>query len=227
VLGTLPGTSEDEVMIITTHTDGPNVVQENAGVGLVALARYFSRLPKSSRRRTLVFALTTGHDTGAYVPNTQGIVDRHPEMIKKTVASVAVEHLGCREWRDTPDLQYHATGNNELTYAMTNHKPLADVMLQSAQGTTERRVAAVAPLPPKGRYLGVGGALARTGMPTLGFYASPTYLNIVAPDGCISKLSQPLMYGQIQALAKVVHRIDEISASEIPWLPPTPGRTRE
>ena len=39
-------------------------------------------------------------------------------------------------------------------------------------------------------------------MPTLGYYASPTYLNMVAADGCISKVSKSLMYGQITALAK-------------------------
>src|SRR5262245_13394491 len=65
VMATLPGASSDEVLIVYTHTDGPNMVQENAGIALVALAKYFSKMPQGSRKRTLVFGLVTGHDVGA------------------------------------------------------------------------------------------------------------------------------------------------------------------
>jgi hypothetical protein len=47
--------SSDEVIIVNTHTDGPNATEENGGLGILALAKYFSRLPKIERRRTLVF----------------------------------------------------------------------------------------------------------------------------------------------------------------------------
>jgi hypothetical protein len=216
LVATLPGTSSDEVVIINTHTDGPNVIQENAGIVLVALARYFAKVPKANRRRTLVFSQNTGHDIGAYVPGKQGsFIERHPDLVKKAVASVAIEHLGCREWRDDEShSRYTATGHDELTYAITNHEPLARLELESVKGTAERRVAAVKPTP-KGRYLGVGGGLARTGMPTLGYYASPTYLNIEAPDGCISKLSKTLFYGQLISLAKLLLKIDATSAADI------------
>jgi hypothetical protein len=144
--------------------------------------------------------------------------------VKKSVASLAVEHLGCREWRDDEShMEYRATGKNELSYAMTHHEPLAKLELDSAPGTADRRVAAVEPTG-DGRYLGVGGALAGIGMPTLGYYASPTYLNMVAADGCISKLSKSLMYGQITALAKLIHKMDAIPASDIKWLPAEPRR---
>src|ERR1700722_13128994 len=61
VIATLPGTSSDEVIVGNTHTDGPNATEENGGVAIVALAKYFSRLPVAERKRTLVFPLTTGH----------------------------------------------------------------------------------------------------------------------------------------------------------------------
>jgi hypothetical protein len=224
LVATLPGASSDDVLIVNTHTDGPNVIQENAGVILVALARYFAKLPQGSRRRTLVFSLNTGHDVGAYVPGKQGtFLERHPDIIKKAAASVAIEHLGCREWRDDEShTRYLATGHDELTYAITHHQSLAKLELESVRGTAERRVAAVKPTP-KGRYLGVGSALARTGMPTLGYYASPTYLNIAAPDGCISKLSKTLMYGQIASLAKLLLKIDATPASDLKG-PATPSQ---
>lgn len=221
LVATLPGSSPDEVLIITTHTDGPNAVQENGGIALLALAKYFAKLPRSARRRTLVFSLTTGHDNGAYVPGSRGFIERHPEIISKAIASVSVEHLGCREWRDDEThVRYLATGKDELTYAISYHEQLARLELESATGTSERRVAAVRPKP-AGRYLGVGGVLANTGMPTLGCYASPTYLNIVTPDGCLSKLTKSHMHGQLVTLARLFHKLDDIPASSIKWRPPS------
>src|SRR5262249_26824267 len=61
LIAMLPGVSSDEVIIVNSHTDGPNATEENGGIGILALARYFSRMPKSARPRTLVFVLTTGH----------------------------------------------------------------------------------------------------------------------------------------------------------------------
>jgi len=222
LIATLPGNS-DEVIVVNTHTDGPNLVQENGGLILLHLAKYFAKVPQSSRKRTLVFSLASGHDYGAYVPGKQGgFAERHPDLLNKAVASVAVEHLGCREWRDDEShSNYSATGKDELTYAMTHHEALAKLELASVNGTKDRRVAAVEPKPGQ-RYLGVGGALSNLGMPTLGYYASPTYLNMVAPDGCMSKLSKPLMYGQIVGLAKLIHAMDVIDASDIRWLPAAP-----
>ena len=46
-------------IIINTHTDGPNAVEENGGLGLLALARHLAALP--SRNHDMYFALVTGH----------------------------------------------------------------------------------------------------------------------------------------------------------------------
>src|SRR5262249_31441632 len=61
LIAMLPGRSSDEIIILNTHTDGPNATEENGALGIVALAKYFAREPLRDRRRTIVFALTTGH----------------------------------------------------------------------------------------------------------------------------------------------------------------------
>ena len=45
-------------LIVNTHTDGPNVPEENGALGMLALARYFA---KRERRRDLYFVMVTGH----------------------------------------------------------------------------------------------------------------------------------------------------------------------
>src|SRR5262249_44337871 len=106
LIATLPGTAPDEMIIVNTHTDGNNATEENGGLGAVALAQYFSRLPKRARRRTLVFVLATGHFAGAYVPSIRGFIERHPDLVKRAVGALTVEHLACREWLDNSSMQY-------------------------------------------------------------------------------------------------------------------------
>jgi hypothetical protein len=84
----LPGTSRDEIIILNTHTDGPNATEENGAIGIVALAKYFSRLPLHDRRRTIVCPLTTGHFAGPWVPSMRGVIarsaSRPPTMRRRT-----------------------------------------------------------------------------------------------------------------------------------------------
>ena len=117
LIATLPGTSSDEAILVNTHTDGPNAIEENGGLGILALAKYFAQVPKSERRRTLVFVLATGHFALPWVPSIRGVIDKHPDLINKAVAAVTIEHLGCCEWADDASFQYRATGENELSVA--------------------------------------------------------------------------------------------------------------
>jgi len=90
LIANLPGTNADEVIIVNTHTDGPNATEENGGLGILALAKYFARLSKSESRRTIVFPLTTGHFAGPWVPSMRGVIEKHPDLIKKAVAALTV-----------------------------------------------------------------------------------------------------------------------------------------
>ena len=226
IVATLPGASSDEVIIVHTHTDGPNAIQENGGVPLVALARYFSKIPASERKRTLVFSLITGHDNSAYLPGKQGsFIDRHADLVRNAVAAMTIEHIGCRDWHDDPQHTRYLQGHeNELSYAMTHHRALADLEIDSVSGTADRRVAVVDPLP-TARYLGIGGSFAAIGMPTLGYFGAPSYLNIVAPDGCISKLDKALSAWSAGGICPASDKLDTADKSELQWLPPTPRRS--
>jgi PA domain len=213
VIATLPGASSDEVTIVNTHTDGPNATEENGGIGIVALAKYFSRIPRGERKRTLVFPLTTGHFASPWVPSIRGFITKYPDVIKKTVAAVTVEHLGCREWMDDASFRYHATGENEWSVAITETKATGEALVEALKGSASRKTAVVNPV--HGGWLGEGASLTRAGIPTIGYIPQPNYLLAGPADGCIEKLSAELMHSQIQDFAKVIHILDGTPAGQI------------
>ncbi|MEJ0022558.1 MAG: hypothetical protein WDN76_03345 [Alphaproteobacteria bacterium] len=100
IVATLPGMSEESI-ILWTHTDGPNALQENGGMAVLNMIRYFSKLPKTARKRTLVVVMPEGHFAEQYVPTSAWIKER-PELCQKAVALVAAEHLGAREYLKRP-----------------------------------------------------------------------------------------------------------------------------
>jgi hypothetical protein len=167
LLATLPGMTSDEVIIVNTHTDGPNATEENGGLGILALAKYFSRLPKSDRRRTIVFPLTTGHFSGPLVPSMRGIIQKYPDLIKKAVAALTVEHLGCKDWADDASFHYKATGESEWVVAITEMPGPGRILVEALEGSGDRKTAVVNPV--HGGWLGEGGSLARAWVPTIGY----------------------------------------------------------
>jgi hypothetical protein len=210
LVATLPGMTSDEVVIVNSHTDGPNAIEENGPLGILGIAKYFSKLPVSARKRTLVFPLTTGHFAGAYVPSIRGFIQAHPELVKKAVASITVEHLGNLEWADDATGKWAPTGRNEQNFAWTDYQSIANVMLAGAEGTTDRRVAVAT-----GMFAGEGNALNREGVPTIGYIAVSTYMLSGPPKGHVEKLSAPILHGQVESFVKVVHQMETMSAAEL------------
>ena len=212
LIATLPGLSADEIIIVNTHTDGPNATEENGAIGILALAKYFSRIPNNERKRTMVFPLTSGHFAGPWVPSIRGVIEKHPDVIKKAVAALTVEHLGCLEWMDDESLQYKATGKNEWSVAITPNASTGRIFVDALQGSRDR-AAVVNPV--NGGWLGEGGALSRAGVPTIGYIPQPNYLLAGPADGCIDKLSPELLHSQIEVFAKVLHTMDSMSAAQL------------
>lgn len=118
IVATLKGQT-DEVVMLTTQTDGPNECNENGGLGVLAVATYLAKLPLAERRRTYVFSLPTGHYAFGAVADpvtgtgrrggTFGVIEKRPELMKRVVAQVAMEQMGAMDWADI-DGRYVATG---------------------------------------------------------------------------------------------------------------------
>jgi hypothetical protein len=214
----LPGASS-ETLIFNTHTDGQGFVEENGGAAFLMLARYFASLPPAKRlKRTLVFAAWPGHMV-ADLPQTQGWIDAHPDLIKRAAAALTVEHLGCTEWNDTLAGGYRPTGLPEFFAVWTTQGKMFEVTRDSV---VAHRLPRTALLRPPAQF-GVGGAFQSSGVPQIGAIAGPEYLLTVSDNGDLDKLDERLAARQIAWLADLARRLDSIPAAQLRQGDPTLG----
>ena len=93
LIARLPGRSNEKIVVVA-NTDGTSWVQENGVIGMLAMARYYAKLPMSCRPRTLEFVFSTAHDAF----RDDGLNPDHYDLDHKTtVFGFGLEHLGTRE----------------------------------------------------------------------------------------------------------------------------------
>jgi hypothetical protein len=136
------GTAADEQILLVTHSDGPNLTQENGTLGILALVRHYARLPQSERPRSLRVLLDPQH----YSPGRHVLdwYERHPDIMRTVVASLGVEHIGQREYGEA-DSSFGLTGLAEpwLIYARDDPQLIAaaiDAIEATGLPRTELRV---------------------------------------------------------------------------------------
>ncbi|HEV3127688.1 MAG TPA: hypothetical protein VGY32_01825 [Solirubrobacteraceae bacterium] len=207
LVGIMPGDgSTDEVLILNTHTDGQNAFEENGGIALTALARYFAALGPKARRRTLVFSAFTGH-FGPSLPQSQGFVDNHPDLIKRAAASVTVEHFGATEWLDNAR-GYYASGLAETGAAWHSQTGIAVPLVESIRANSFQRTSALRPI---GDYMvAVGGPFHKAGVPTVSYIAGPNYLVSLHPNDHLDKLDTQRFALELRWFADLIQRLDQL-----------------
>jgi hypothetical protein len=169
--GVLPGrnygTPDDELVLLITHTDGPNLSQENGGLAVVALVQELARAPKEQRRRSVLLVQDPQH----YMPGRH-LVDwfaRHPSLTARIVASVGVEQLGQREYAEQ-GAAFAQTGQPETTVIFSQDDPALIAAARAAivavgLPRTELRVPAHKG---QGRWIGLGEIAVERGWPAFG-----------------------------------------------------------
>jgi hypothetical protein len=196
VYAIIPGASE-ELVVLHSHHDGTNGVEENGQEAIVAAAQYLARLPKRSLQRSVLILLSTGHFAGDAL-GTETFITRHTDdLIARTNAAVTIEHVGAREWLPNSAGKYELTGKYELGgYFAAPYKPIIDLArtsLLQAKATDDRVMKPFSPdaRSPNGkRWPGDGeGFWALAGLPSLNFITGPNYL--LAADFDTSEMVDP------------------------------------
>jgi hypothetical protein len=223
-IATLKGQS-DEVIFLTTHTDGPNEVNDNGALGLLAVANYAARVPLAKRRRTLVFSLPTGHYAMGAVadpvtgsgrrPGTAGVMDKWPEVIKRTVAQLHMEQLGATEWLDI-DGKYRPSGKVAGEFWIptpATAEPMRKMFMATTVGENPRysRLGFVI----SGTAGGEGTGLRAAGIPGIGLMGAPSFFFRADPKGVLDKLDPNILHNQVSMASKMYVLMDRLSVGQL------------
>lgn len=182
LLGLIPGAT-DEIVLLHSHTDGPNAIEDNGPNTIVAISQYLARLPRHSLPRSVMVLLTPGHFAGG--AGVIAFVERHRQTtLRRTAAALTLEHLGALEWNPRPDGQSRLTGHLEVGTVFT---PESSAMVDASYAAVSRagddpssvlRPYVAAPGSPDGHGWPAEGTQLWTlgAIPTANYITGPTYL---------------------------------------------------
>ncbi|MGH8504824.1 MAG: hypothetical protein ACRETM_02530 [Stenotrophobium sp.] len=92
----IPGACPTQILV-SSHSDGPNSVEDNGPAAILLIADYFVHAPVSQRRRGLKIVFTGGHMVGS--PGINAYIAKHQaDLTAHALTAIEIEHLGAREW---------------------------------------------------------------------------------------------------------------------------------
>lgn len=229
LIGLIPGAS-DELVLLHSHTDGPNAIEDNGPNAIVAIAQYLARLPRASLPRTVMVLLTTGHFAGG--AGVQAFVARHRrDTLRRTAAALTLEHLGALEWNPQPDGRSRLTGHAEPASVFA---PESSALVDAAYAALQRAHADPASVlrpfvaspgspdgngwPAEGTHLWTMGAL-----PTANYITGPTYL-LNWGIATVDKLDVGRMRREAMSFTEMVLRLGRLPRARLRTLDLLHGR---
>lgn len=219
----LKGKNEKEAVIVNTHTDGTNCIEEN---GAVALLQLIKVLKEKELSRTHIFVFSTGHLRLTSFKDAENGGERavskwlgmHKDLWDgkkghlKAVAGITVEQLGAMEWEDD-DGEYNPTGDIQTELVYTANENLDKIYINSVK---DRELVRTLTLKSHNLFhLGEGQALFSVGIPEIAVTSAPDHLYAVSDSHEMEKFSADLMCEQVSTIEKVLAELDNMSALEI------------
>lgn len=212
VAAVIPGMS-DEVIVLSSHTDGPNAIEENGSIGVLALARHLASLPREQLPRTIVLACVTGHMSPVQTRDLGGWFAANPDIQRRTVACIAIEHLGAMEW--TEDMtQSRPTGRADqgMCY-VSKHRKLEALVVDAFQHANLDNTVVLEPT--AGWIPGIAGFPNTVGIPTVAYIAGPPYLMAWDKADHMDKFDAQRMHDELTVMAKLLHSIGAMSIADL------------
>ena len=233
IIATLPGANAQKI-VIDSHTDGTNAVEDNGPLAMLAMARYFAKRAVACRPRTIEFALSTAHFYQYLVPGNDrngGALQVARRLDKeydegKVAGVVVIEHLGALEYLDRPRPDgvgrvLQLTGRPEpMIIAETISLPLRSAVQQVVSRYDMRRTLMIrgadvpsvrAPL--HCSFGGEGTPFNKRLLPTVAAIAAPQTL--YNPAFGIEGIDFGLMHRQMLAFTELIQRMGEMPQSGI------------
>lgn len=219
----LKGTSDKETVIVNTHTDGTNCVEENGAIAMLQLIKTMKDKPL---KRNHIFVFVTGHfrlpsfkdSNGGGVQATSKWLSMHRDLWDgkrghlKAVAGVSIEHLGCKEW-SVVDGEYKETGPVQTELVYTGNKKLDDIYISLIKDRENAKTMTL-----RGHnflHFGEGQPLFNVGIPEISIVTAPDYLCTVSDTHEMEKFDIDLMYTQTKTFSQLLQKLDSLATSEI------------
>jgi hypothetical protein len=207
IVAVLPGANGDpndptkgENVVIASHTDGTSASEENGPLGMLAIAKYFAQIPRSQRRRTLIFCFATGHFTG-YTEDTGWFIEHHPEILKKTAATLTIEHLGQKSFTD--DWRNDAYVDDKLPEVGFSYVTSEPAIIATARANHQKEKLLRAPVT-NGPVFGVGRPFSDANIPSYAYITGPNSLYQMDRATCIEGTDAQRMYDEIKTFTRVL-----------------------
>lgn len=219
----IKGKNQKENIIINTHTDGTNCIEENGPIALLELMR---NMKDAVPERTHIFLFTTGHfrlphfediRTGGFQSGSRWLA-MHREFWDgkgdhlKCVANLTIEHLGCLEWRDI-DGEFKYTGKPEIDLVYTGNNFMDRLYIDTVKDRKTVRTMTL-----RGHnmlHFGEGQNFFTMGIPEISLVPAPYYLCVVSDSHEMEKFSIDLMTEQTETFARLIEKIENISSKEL------------
>lgn len=220
----LEGEDNGESVIINTHTDGTNCIEEN---GPIALLEMIKALKDKPLKRTHIFVFVTGHFRlpsfktidGGGVQATSKWLSAHKSLWDgkeghlKAVAGLAIEHLGCKMWKENEEGVYTEVGDIEPEIVYTGNKIMDNVYFKSLEKRTK-----VNTLTLRGHnflHFGEGQPLFNCGIPEIALVTAPDCLCVISDNHEMDKFDPDLMRQQIKSFLEMDKMIEGLTKDEI------------
>ena len=219
----LDGQNSDEAVIVNTHTDGTNCIEENGPAALLAMLRALKDKPL---RRRHIFVFVTGHFRlpdfkdvlGGGVQATSKWLADHQDLWNgkrghiKAVAGVSVEHLGCKDW--VPDGErYESTGEIAPELVYTGNRMMDDIYFTALEGRSRVRTVTL-----RGHnflHFGEGQPLFNSHIPEIALVTAPDSLCVISPTNEMEKFDPQLMFDQTQTFMNCLTMLDDMPKEAI------------
>ncbi len=205
----LPGTNTDEYIILMTHLDGVGVAEENGGFALLAMARYLSQMPASTRNRSVILH-GTYHMTPYVSTNGTDFQTFHPDLYSKSVTVFGIEHLGQMNWVDNNLTgEFAPTGQTEVAQlGCSGNSVLAKLAYQAyKRNGLARQVIGT-------NIRGVAGPH-KTNMPSMGYCPLENNLVSFAGKPNLKDFNADYMRKQLVTFLDLYQSVDATSTDEL------------
>lgn len=218
VYGFLPGQTDDVIMV-HSHHDAPfdGAVEDASGTAeVIAIAKYFSQIPRSWRKKSMMFMTSGGHFHN--YRGHEAFVDRHSlvgpgevePLIDRILVNFCVEHVGLEYIEKNG--QPFATGKAEQAFMFVSSPALLPIATAATAYWLDRTIPTPWPLSNQGFFSDAGPYQAE-GIPMVSYISGPLY--IYDSNDTIDKVNKSQLKKVASSFVDMIVATDELAPGAV------------